>query len=90
MQVVIAVVLIVAVVVTVGAGMLEFFSPQRVQTRKAVKANVDALLTARKQLGIAKQALVKVASNTSGNPTLDAQIALENISQLELNELESN
>lgn len=90
MQVVFAFIVITLVVAVVGAGLLEYFSPQRVEARKGVKANAEALLTARKQLGLAKQALVKVASNTSGNPTLDAQIALENISQMELNELESN
>lgn len=75
----------VALVFGVGA-VLDFFSSGRKEVKGSQKA---ALVLRTKQLAEAKTALIKIAANESGHPTLDASLALENIQRLELTELEN-
>lgn len=70
-------------------GLLEYFSTERRELRSNRKAAAQLMKVRVNQLREARRALTKIAANDSGNPVLDAQLALETISSLELDELES-
>lgn len=62
-----------------------FFSSDR-RSEKELK---KSLASERRHLQHARATLSRIAAGDSGNPALDAQIALETISNMELKELES-
>jgi hypothetical protein len=68
---------------------IQYFSADNREARSSKKVNTSALVSKTRQLGIAKSALIKIAANDSGNPILDATIALEDIHSAELLELEN-
>lgn len=79
----------VSVVLVFCAGsLLDFFSSDSRELRARKKANTKALVTRTKQLGTARAALMRIAVEDSGNPALDARLALDEIQNLELLELE--
>jgi len=82
------VVIAVALVWVLGV-VVEFFSEDRRDQRKSKKRSNATLVTKTKQLHEAQRALLKIAANDSGNPVLDAQLALETIHSLDRQELEN-
>ena len=70
-------------------GLLEYFSSERRALRSSSKEASRLMAVRLNQLREARRALTKIAANDVGNPTLEAQLALETISSLELDELES-
>lgn len=82
-------ILICGVLAVVVVGLLEYFSTERRALRSSRKDAAKLMSVRLNQLREARRALTKIAANDSGNPTLDAQLALETISSLELDELES-
>lgn len=73
-----------------AAGLvLDFFSEGSRELRSSKKVNKAALANKTRQLHLARTALIKIAANDSGNPSLDANIALEDIQSIELTELEN-
>lgn len=88
----VAVLLIIGTIVAVvvlGLGVLDYLSSPRRAVRNERTQNAKELKTKTHQLFLAKKALTKIAANDTGNPSLDANIALEDISAIELKELES-
>jgi hypothetical protein len=53
------------------------------------KVQANSLATAGKMLVVAQEALMKIAADDSGNPALDAKIALGEIAQINIKALES-
>lgn len=72
-----------------GMYLLEYFSSERRAVRNGVKSDKKVLLAKTQQLNVARKALIKIAANDSGNPSLDANIALEDIQGIEMKELNS-
>lgn len=79
----------IALVAFLGVSVLEYFSSSRRAVRSERKADTKELKAKTQQLYVAKRALMKIAANDTGNPSLDANIALEDISNIELKELDS-
>lgn len=71
-------------------GVVPYFSVERRDERAAKRLDRKSSATKTRQLHVARTALTKIAAADSGNPSLDANIALEDIAALELKELESN
>lgn len=70
-------------------GVVGYSSSDKREIRTERK-NANRVLAARtRQLALAKGALIKIAANDSGNPSLEATLALEEIQGVELKELES-
>ena len=78
-----------AVLAAVVVGLLEYFSSDRRALRASGKSTRQAMASQARQLQAARKALTKIAANDAGNPVLEAQLALEAISSIELKELES-
>lgn len=79
----------VSVAIVFGVGVvLDFFSSDTKELRNRKKANTKALVTRTKQLSTARSTLMRIAVEDSGNPALEARIALDEIQKLELLELE--
>ena len=76
-------------VVILGLSVLDYLSSPRRAVRNEAEAKARELRAKSQQLFVAKKALMKIAANDTGNPSLDANIALEDISTIEFNELES-
>ena len=89
MQVVFAFIAVAVVGGLLLLGLLEFFSSERRAVRGAKKNNAKELLATRRQLFAARDSLIRIASNESGHPVLEAQNALTEMSRIELKELES-
>jgi len=77
--------IILAVVGVIGAA-ITWLSHRPGRDNKSV---VRELTNARQQISVLRTALIKIAANDSGNPALEAQIALDDLSRLELKALES-
>lgn len=86
---VLLIIVVLAAVAFAGVSLLEYFSSSRRAVRSDRKADTKELRAKTQQLYVAKKALMKIAANDTGNPSLDANIALEDISNIELKELES-
>lgn len=72
-----------------GYALLEYFSADRRALRAGSKSSRKQLANALQREHLATAALTKIAANDSGNPILDAQIALEDINRNKLKELDS-
>jgi len=82
----IIILIVVAVVLTL---VVPLFSPERRGNKSQATELKKQLASKSRQLQVARAKLTRIAAGDSGNPTLDAQIALEEISSMELKELES-
>ena len=76
--------IICAVLAAVVVAVVSYFSPERRGQRRVAKEDRQELLLTRLQLKIATDMLFKIAADDSGNPTLDAKIALDDITRKEL------
>lgn len=80
---------VLAAVAAAVLGVVGYFSTDKREIR-AERKNANRVLAARtRQLALAKSALIKIAANDCGNPSLEATLALENVQSVELKELES-
>lgn len=71
-------------VLLVSAAVWAAFGPRMSpQARRLERENRERLSSAQSELRIAKRALLKIASGASGSPELDAQLALEEIGELD-------
>lgn len=78
-----------ALLAWIGTHTLEYFSTERRAARAAGSQSRVALANALRREAIASRTLTKIAANDSGNPALEAQIALEEMNRNKLAELES-
>ena len=87
MKIIIGLIFCVVLVVLIKF-VLDYFSSSH-QSRSVKKADKKSLAAVRRQNQLARATLIKIASNDAGNPALEAQLALEQMSNIELQELES-
>lgn len=86
---IIIILIVVGGVVLAGTHTLDYFSAERREVRAHGKQVKTALANSLRREAIATSTLSKIAANDSGNPALEAQIALEEINKNKLAELES-
>lgn len=86
--VLIFILLVVLVVVWLGSLVVSYFSGDRRSERESNKSRAQEIVETRRQLHTARANLIKIAANDSGNPSLEAQLALEELSRMENKESE--